>query len=204
MTFYEKRQRFESLSIKIGAVFSKLGLSPNQWTMLTIIPALVALYFLFSSQFLYAAIFFIISGFLDMVDGAVARVMGKVTKLGAYLDTMMDRYVEAVIILGLLFVPLPGFVFPAPVWLFLYFMGSMMTTYAKSAAKEKDLVDKELKGGILERAERMLVLFVGILLAIVDLTYLTYVVVLLAILTNFSAIQRAVIAKRATEKKAAF
>lgn len=203
MTFYEKRQRFESLSIKIGAVFSKLGLSPNQWTMLTIIPALVALYFLISSQFLYAAIFFIISGFLDMVDGAVARVMGKVTKLGAYLDTMMDRYVEAVIILGLLFVPLPGFVFPAPVWLFLYFMGSMMTTYAKSAAKEKDLVDKELKGGILERAERMLVLFVGILLAIVDLTYLTYVIVLLAILTNFSAIQRAFIAKRATEKKAA-
>ena len=204
MTFYENRQRFEDLSIKIGAVFSKMGLSPNQWTMLTIIPALLALYFLVNSQFLYAAIFFIISGFLDMVDGAVARVMGKVTKFGAYLDTMMDRYVEAVIILGLLFVSLPSFVMPASAWLFLYFMGSMMTTYAKSAAKEKEIVEKELKGGILERAERMLILFAGILLAIVNLTYLTYVVVILAILTNFSAIQRAIIAKRAAEKKSIF
>ncbi|MCK5547723.1 MAG: CDP-alcohol phosphatidyltransferase family protein [Thermoplasmata archaeon] len=201
MTFYENRQRFENLSVKIGALFSRLGLSPNQWTMLTIVPAIVALYFLVNSQFLYAAVFFIISGFLDMVDGAVARVMGKVTKLGAYLDTMMDRYVEALIILGLLFVPLPAFYIPASAWLFLYFMGSMMTTYAKSAAKEKEIVDKELKGGLLERAERLVILFVGILLAIIDVTYLGYVIVLLAILTNLSALQRAYLAKKAAGKK---
>jgi archaetidylinositol phosphate synthase len=201
MTFYEKRQRFENLSVRIGAAFSRLGLSPNQWTMLTIIPALLALYFLVNSQFLYAAVFFILSGFLDMVDGAVARVMGKVTKLGAYLDTMMDRYVEALIVLGLLFVSLPDFVIPASAWLFLYFMGSMLTTYAKSAAKEKELVDKELRGGILERAERLLILFIGILLAIVDKTYLVYVIVLLAVLTNLSALQRAYIAKRSVGKK---
>jgi phosphatidylglycerophosphate synthase len=201
MTFYKNRQMFEDISVKIGVVFSKLGLSPNQWTMLSIIPAFVALYFLVNSQFLLAAVFFIFSGFLDMVDGAVARVMGKVTKLGAYLDTMMDRYVEALIILGLLFVSLPEFIIPASAWLFLYFMGSMLTTYAKSAAKEKEIVDKELKGGILERAERLLILFVGILLAILDKTYLTYVLVLLAILTNVSAIQRAYIAKKGSEKK---
>lgn len=201
MTFYENRQRFENLSVKIGMVFSKLRLSPNQWTFLSIVPAFVALYFLVNSQFLYAALFFIFSGFLDMVDGAVARVMGKVTKLGAYLDTMMDRYVEALIVLGLLFVSLPDFYLPATAWLFLYFIGSMMTTYAKSAAKEKELVDKELKGGVLERAERLLILFVGILLAIFDKTYLTYVLVLLAVLTNFSAIQRAYIAKKGAEKK---
>jgi archaetidylinositol phosphate synthase len=169
--------------------------------MLTIVPAIVALYFLVNSQFLYAAVFFILSGFLDMVDGAVARVMGKVTKLGAYLDTMMDRYVEALIILGLLFVPLPAFYIPASAWLFLYFMGSMMTTYAKSAAKEKEIVEKELKGGLLERAERLVILFVGILLAIIDVTYLMYVIVLLAILTNLSALQRAYMAKKAAGKK---
>ena len=203
MTFYANRQRFENLSVKIGAAFSRLGLSPNQWTVLTIVPAIVALYFLVNSQFLFAAIFFIVSGFLDMVDGAVARVVGKATKRGAYLDTMMDRYVEAVIILGLLFVPLPGLVIPASAWLFLYFIGSMMTTYAKSAAKGKGIVDKELKGGILERAERMVILFIGILLAIFDISNLTYVIVLLAILANVSALQRAYLAWQAAGKKLA-
>ncbi len=200
MTLNENRQRFENMSVKIGAAFSKARLSPNQWTMLSIVPALIALYFLVNSDFLMAAIFFLVSGFLDMVDGAVARVMGKVTKLGGYLDTMMDRYVEALIVLGLLFVSLPDFYIPASAWLFLYFMGGMLTTYAKSAAKEKDLVDRELRGGLLGRAERLLILFIGILLAIVDKTYLTYVIVLLAILANFTAIQRAYIAKKASGK----
>jgi archaetidylinositol phosphate synthase len=200
MTLYENRQRFEKLSVKIGAIFSRLGLSPNQLTLLSIIPAFVALYFLVKSEFLLAAIFFIASAFLDMVDGAVARVMGKVTKLGAYLDTMVDRYVEALIVLGLLFVNLPGFYLPANAWLFLYFMGSMMTTYAKSAAKEKELVEKELKGGILERAERLILLFVGILLAIQDPLYLTYMLVLLAVLANISALQRMHIAKKGSGK----
>ncbi len=201
MTFYGKREKFENISLKIGVIFSKLGLSPNQWTLISIIPALVALYFLTRSEFLYAAAFFLFSAFLDLVDGSVARVMGKVTKVGAYLDTMMDRYVESLIIIGLLFVGLPGFVFPAAVWLFLYFMGSMLTTYAKSAAMEKGLVDKELKGGILERAERLIILFAGILLAIFDTTYLTYTIVLLAFLTNFSALQRAYSAKKMAERK---
>jgi archaetidylinositol phosphate synthase len=143
-----------------------------------------------------------VSAFLDMVDGAVARVMGKVTKFGAYLDTLMDRYVEALIVLGLLFVGLPDFFLPSAAWLFIYSMGGMLTTYAKSAAKEKELVEKEIKGGLLERAERLIILFVGILLAIVDKSYLTYVIVALAVLANVSALQRAWIARNASMKRA--
>jgi len=190
MTLYKKRQRFGGVSLAIGSIFSRAGLSPNQWTILTIVPTLLSLHYLMRSEFLLAALFLIIAGFLDMVDGAVARVMGKVTKLGAYLDTMMDRYVEALIILGLLFVALPDFYFPSSVWLFLYFMGSLFTTYAKAAAKEKELVDEELKGGILERAERLLILFAGIVLAHFNVMYLTYIIVALAVLTNISALQR--------------
>ena len=190
MTLYKKRQRFGGVSLAIGSIFSRAGLSPNQWTILTIVPTLLSLYYLMRSEFLLAALFLIIAGFLDMVDGAVARVMGKVTKLGAYLDTMMDRYVEALIILGLLFVALPDFYFSSSVWLFLYFMGALFTTYAKAAAKEKELVEEELKGGILERAERLLILFAGIVLAHFNVLYLTYIIVVLAVLTNISALQR--------------
>lgn len=190
MTLYKGRERFQGFSVKIGIAFAKLRLSPNQWTLLSLIPILVALYFLIREQFLWAALFFIISSFLDLVDGSVARVTGQVTKLGAYLDTVVDRYVEGIIIFGLLFASLPHWVFPVQAWIFLYFFGALMTTYAKAAAKEKDLVEEEMRGGIMERAERLIILFIGILLAYYNPLYLTWIIALLAVLTNVSALQR--------------
>lgn len=197
MTFYKNRGKFQGLSIKIGIGFSKLRLTPNMWTGISLIPVMIAVYYLLYQNFLAAAILFIISSFLDMVDGSVARVTGKVSKLGAYLDTVVDRYVEGIIIFGLLFAGLPGFYLPASAWIFLFFFGGLMTTYVKAAAKEKDLTGgRELKGGLLERAERLIILFVGILLAIWNPLYLTYVLVVLAVLTNFTAVQRMIIATK--------
>jgi phosphatidylglycerophosphate synthase len=191
MSLYKKRERFNRLSIKVGLVFSRLGLSPNQWTLLTLLPALAAFYFILQQNFVAAFIFFAAAAFFDLIDGSVARVTGKVTKKGAYLDTIIDRYVEFIIILGLFLVPLPGFYMPATFWLFLYLFGGMMTTYAKAAAKEKELIEgKELKGGLLERAERLMILFVGILVAYFSLLWLTIILAILAVLTNVTAIQR--------------
>jgi archaetidylinositol phosphate synthase len=190
MTLYKKRESFSNLSIRIGIAFSKLRLSPNQWTLISLLPVMAAVYFLANRDFLVAAGLFLLSGFLDLVDGSVARVTGRVSKLGAYLDTVVDRYVEAIIILGLFFVGIPAFFIPGNAWLFIYLFGGMMTTYVKAAAKEKELAEREIKGGILERAERLMILFIGILLATLDLQYLTYVIVLLAVLANISTLQR--------------
>jgi phosphatidylglycerophosphate synthase len=190
MTLYKKRSKFSGFSVKIGVVFSKVGLSPNQWTLVSLIPVVIAFWFLIRESFLIAAVFFIISAFLDLVDGSVARATGRVSKLGAYLDTVVDRYVEGIIVFGLLFASLPAFYIPVYAWIFLYLFGGLMTTYVKAAAKEKGIIGDELKGGLLERAERLLILFVGILLAAVDPLFLTYVIALLAVLTNISALQR--------------
>jgi phosphatidylglycerophosphate synthase len=201
MTLYKNRERFSRLSVKVGVAFARLGLSPNQWTLVTVLPALAAVWFLIKEQFLWAALFFLIAAFIDIVDGSVARVTGRVTKLGAYLDTIIDRYVEGLVVFGLLFaslpaLPLPWLGMPAHAWIFIYFFGALMTTYAKAAAKEKELVEKELRGGLLERAERLIILFIGILLAHFDPFYLTYVIVILAVLANVSALQRIWIASR--------
>jgi len=197
---YTARERFEKLSVKTGIVFSKLPLSPNQWTVISLIPAIASAYFLAGSEFLIAAGFFILAGFLDLVDGSVARVTGKVSRFGAYLDTVVDRYVEALIVLALLFVALPdpGFFVPISAWVFIYFFGSIMTTYVKAAAKEKEIVKEgiELKGGVLERAERLIVLFAGIVLAAFNPAYLSITIILLAVLANISALQRIMIARR--------
>ena len=201
MTMYSHREKFEKISIKVGMIFAKLRLSPNQWTLFSLLPALIAFYFLMQGQFLLGAAFFVVSAFIDMVDGAVARVTGRVTKFGAYLDTIVDRYVEGLVLLGLVFAALPGFLIAHYVWIFIVLFGGMMTTYVKAAAKEKNLVeDKELKGGLLQRAERLIILFIGLLLAAFDPLYLTYILVLLAVLTNLSACQRFYIAWRQYRK----
>lgn len=201
---YKNREKFNSISVKVGLIFSKIPLTPNQWTMLSIVPVLIAAYFIAKEEFLYGAIAFIVAAFLDLVDGSVARVTGRTSKFGAYLDTIMDRYVEGIIIFSLLFVPLPGIFFGdyflgAEKIIFIFFFGTFLTSYVKAAAKEKALVQEELKGGLLERAERMILLFVGILLAIIDLQYLTFVLALLAMLTNITALQRILKAKKSTK-----
>jgi phosphatidylglycerophosphate synthase len=199
MSLYKRRERFGGLSERIGNAFAKLRLSPNHWTALSLVFVAIAFYFLATESFLFAGLSFFVSIFLDIVDGAVARATGKASKKGAYFDTVVDRYVEGIIVFGLLFAALPMFIYPAFVWIFLYFFGALMTTYAKSAAKEKGLVERELKGGLLERAERVLMLFGGIILAHFDPFYLTSVLVILAILTNVSAIERIGIALRKRE-----
>ncbi len=204
MVLFKNRQKFAGFSIKVGIVFSKVGLSPNQWTLFTLVPTFIALYFLVKESFLLAAIFFIAASFIDLIDGSVARVTGRVTKLGAYLDTIVDRYVEGLIIFGLLFASLPNlvissFTIPLSALVLIFFFGSAMTTYSKAAAKEKELTEKEIKGGILERAERLIFLFIGILLAIYNPLYLTYVIAILALLSNVTAIQRIWIACRSSK-----
>ena len=190
MTLYRQRERFQDLSIRIGMAFSRLRLSPNQWTMLSILPVIAGLWFLYYSQFLQAALLLLLSSFLDLVDGSVARVTGRVSRLGAYFDTIVDRYVEFIIVLGILLAGIPGFLIPSAAWILLYLFGAMMTTYVKAAAMEKGLTEREIRGGIFERAERLILLFVGLLLASLEPLYLTYTVALLAVLTNISAVQR--------------
>ncbi len=199
----QHREKFQQLSIKIGVVFSKTGLSPNQWTLLSVLPAIACFYLLTQNNFLAAAAFFAAAAFLDFVDGSVARVTGRVTKFGAYLDTITDRYIELLIILGIFFIPLQPFFLSIQAWLLLYLFGSTMTTYAKAAAKEKDLVKKELKGGTLERAERMILLFAGILAANYNSMFLGTAIVALAIGSNLTALQRILKAMETREEAAA-
>jgi len=185
-----KRDLFKGLEKKVGRIFSYLPLSPNQWTLLSVFFALISLYFLINQNLILTIVFFIFACFLDFVDGAVARYKNISTKVGAYLDTVCDRYVEGILLFGMLFLPLPEILFPSYIWIFLILFGSMMTTYAKATAKEKDLVSQELKGGILSRGERIILLIISLIIGIFNFTFMVYVLIVVAILANFTALQR--------------
>ena len=187
---YLKREIFDGLSEKIGKSFSKIPMSPNQWTILSLILSVVTAYFLIKQDFVYASVVFFFMACLDIIDGSVARVSQKATKFGAYLDTVMDRITEFLVVFGLFFVNLPDFLLSSKRWLLILFFGSQMTTYVKAAAFEKKLTDKELRGGILERPERLILLFIVILLLNFSTTDSLYVLILAAVLTNLTALQR--------------
>ncbi len=177
-----RREDFGWLSVKVGIMFSRLPIGPNGWTLFSLVPAVLTLVFLAFRNFSLAAIFFAIAAFADVVDGAVARVTGRVTRKGAYLDTMVDRYVEFLVLLGFLFI------FPV-FWVFLALFGSMITTYSKAAAAEK--LEAEVKEGILGRVERLVLLLLTILLLAFSMFMQAfYLLVALAVLSNVSAMQR--------------
>ena len=189
------RNWFKGLEAITAKTFAVLPVTPNQYTAISIVFALICAYQLFVGNYWLALLFFALALGMDFVDGAVARFKNLSTAKGAYLDTIVDRYVEAILLFGLLFTGLPEFYLPGAVWIFLALFGSTMTTYAKAAAKEKGL--SEVKGGLMSRAERSILYIAIIILANFSKDSSTILVALLAILSNFTAWQRIFKALRA-------
>jgi archaetidylinositol phosphate synthase len=188
---YKKRKYFTDVSKNLGYIFSKLPISPNQWTISSLFLALILFYFLVNQNFLVSFILCIFTISIDMIDGAVARATNRATKFGAYLDTIIDRFIEFFIIFGLFFTIYPIFIFSSETWLMILLFGSMMSTYSKPAAFEKGLVKKELKGGgILEHTDRLILFLIIILISYFSLEYAIYLIALTSILTIVSFAQR--------------
>jgi len=194
---YFKRKYFDKLSKKIGITFSKLSLSPNQWTLSSLILVVISFYFLVNQNFLIATIVFAFTISIDMIDGAVARVTNRVTIFGGYLDTIIDRLIEFIMILGLFLNQYPDFIIPINIWLLFLLFGSLMITYAKSSAFEKGMIKKELKGGgILEHPDRLILILAIILISNFSMLYASYLIVITTILVGITALQRFVIVIR--------
>ena len=188
----------EKLSVKLGLLFSHVGLSPNTWTVLAIIPALIGFVSLVMyHNLLWALLFFMASGIIDAIDGGVARVTSRVSAMGAFLDGVIDRYVEFLLYLGLLFFLMAGepeFLVPSYVWINILLFGAIMPTFIRAYADHRKVVtdprDLRRMGGLLERAERLTLLYIGLLLGMFNAMWLVYIVVAAAILANFTAFQR--------------
>jgi len=188
----------EAASVKIGMIFDGVGLSPNQWTVVSLIPAIIGFVALLYSQLLLGAVLFLLSGLIDAIDGAVARVTGAVSNLGAFLDGVIDRYVEILLYFGLLFYMMSycGFTIFVPhyYWVALLIFGAIMPTFVRSYADHRGVVtepeDHKRMGGLIERAERLGFIFAGMILGVFNPLFLVFMVMMTAILSNVTAIQR--------------
>jgi phosphatidylglycerophosphate synthase len=152
--------------------------------------AVLSCWFLIKNNIPAAIFLFLIAAFLDLVDGSVARHRNIAKKSGAYLDTIIDRYVEGILLFGMLFLPLPVVLLPSYIWIFLVLFGSLATDYVKAAGREKGLAVQELKGGLLSRGERIILFLTVLILGIFNFSWMVYLLIIMAALTNLTAFQR--------------
>jgi phosphatidylglycerophosphate synthase len=147
-------------------------------------------------QLAMGLVLFALSAFIDIVDGTVARITKQATDMGAFIDGVVDRYVELMLYLGLLFYLGRGvFLYLSyDAWFMLLIFGALMTSFVRAYADHRSVVKDpaELKrmGGLLERLERLMLLYFGMFLGLFDLRWLMIAIVITAVLANATALQR--------------
>lgn len=160
----------------------RIGLHPNQLTILGLVGATGAAFLVSQGWFVWGGVVILLTGPIDALDGALARRRGEPQEFGAFVDSVTDRYSELVLYAGLLWVALAradqSFV------LAVYFaaFGSVLVSYVRARAQSLGF---EAKGGLLSRVERFL-LMAGFLL----LNEPEYGVTFIAIGANLTALQR--------------
>ncbi len=187
--------------------FASFGLGPNAWTALSIVPAFIGFSALIYHRLEIGLIFFVLSGFMDMIDGAVARATNSASTKGAFIDGVLDRYVELLLILGLTIYLGRTELLSAPseAWMILLLFGAVMTSFVRAYADHrgiiKDPVEQKRMGGLIERAERLMLLYVAMFLGLFNLGGMMIVLAITAALANATAIQRTIFVLRHGEGK---
>ena len=187
------QRKYYVMAEKVSLPLVKAGVSPNHITFLGMLLSFVSgLFFALGAIFL-GGFFLWLSAIMDPIDGTVARLSGKVSRFGALFDSTLDRYSEFFVFFGLMFYFVNSWVIAA---VMLALMGSIMVSYVK--ARAESLGQKEVRG-LMQRPERIILLLTGAILntplnnlffpGSPDAT-LQWTVVILAVLTNITALQR--------------
>ncbi len=186
------------LTLEAKAAHS-IGLTPNIVTLIGLALALLSAsaYAVAQGQplwILLATILLLASGFCDALDGVIARIYQQTSMFGGFLDSLMDRYADAAVYAGVIVGGLCD-----PLWGLAALAGSMMVSYSRARAEAAEIKMESV--GLAERAERMLILSIASLAAIFWLSALNIGIILLAVLSNFTVLQRGLHVYNSLKKK---
>ena len=159
---------------------SRLNINPNIVTIISPFIAIISAILFASGNLIGGALFILFSGFLDVVDGAVARYHNRASPFGAFLDSTMDRFADAFIFIGIIY---GGYCD----WLVgvLAIHSAITVSYVRARAESQGV---ECNIGIAERAVRMIILMLGAVIAVIFhsniiFTYFIYILVILSYIT---------------------
>jgi CDP-diacylglycerol--glycerol-3-phosphate 3-phosphatidyltransferase len=173
-------------------VFRDSPITPNMLTLFGLVITGVGALLVAMGQLLVGGVVLAFAGLFDIFDGALARASGKVYRYGAFLDSTVDRYSEGVVYLGILIYFLDQHDGLRPIIVLIALAGSFLVSYVRARAQSLGFT---CDVGILARPERVVIIVAGLLLESMGIkiggwTPLTVALVILAVGTNFTAIQR--------------
>jgi CDP-diacylglycerol--glycerol-3-phosphate 3-phosphatidyltransferase len=178
------QDRFINLLSPLTMLFSKWGLRPNHFTFAGVVITSLGAAAFMMGYLRPAGIFILFGGFCDTIDGSLARTTGKASRFGSLLDSTVDRYSEFIMYLGIAayFIGFGDYSTSAAVYLAL--CGSFMVSYARGRAESLGF---EAKLGLMQRPERIVLIGLG---ALIHITAFKIAIWLVAVLANFTALQR--------------
>jgi archaetidylinositol phosphate synthase len=197
----KKVQDMLTLEAKVA---HKIGLTPNIVSLIGLALAFfsAAAYAIAQNQpiwLLLAVILLLASGFCDTLDGVLARIYQQQSVFGGFLDSLLDRYADAVVYAGVIIGGLCD-----PLWGLAALAGSLLVSYSRARAEAAGIKMESI--GVAERAERMIILAAASIVAIfwpsiLNIGTLNIGIILLAVLSNFTVLQRGVHVYRVLKKK---
>ncbi|MFZ0450905.1 MAG: CDP-alcohol phosphatidyltransferase family protein [Desulfatiglandaceae bacterium] len=209
------RERFLTLTRPAADFLARLHVHPNTLSLLGLVLSGLAAILYGTGSFFWAAWIVVLAGTCDVLDGEIARLTGKTSRFGAFFDSSLDRFSEIIIFLGLAWYFSGGQLSPllrglgtagtlspiAVLFIILAIGGSFMVSYTRARAEGLGL---ECKVGFMQRPERITLLVIGSLLGSIPdlgLFLMKLTLFLLALLSNFTALQRILHVKKQLSKE---
>lgn len=167
----------------LNPIAKNININPNIVTVISPFVALIAAYGFANKLLILGCVAILLSGFLDVMDGAIARYHGKASKFGAFLDSTVDRFADTIIYIGIIF---GGYCD----WFvgILAIHSAICVSYVRARAESQGA---ECNIGIAERAVRLIILMIGAFVGyFAGDIYFTYIIYILVILSYFTVVQR--------------
>ncbi len=185
--------RLDPILYGTSRFIQKIGLRPNTLTFIGLGGNAVAGWALAEGEWLPGAGLVILAGFFDVLDGAVARNCHETTSFGSFLDSVIDRYSDLSILIGLLIFYSRSAQLGYQVLLGIAIMGTALVPYTR--ARAENLIPR-CTTGLMERPERVLLIFFGTAIPAI----MPLVIWILAIFTNVTVVQRILYTRRYMER----
>jgi archaetidylinositol phosphate synthase len=186
------KEKVQKILTAEARVARKIGLTPNAISLIGIILAFLSALAYVQWQnnnfnLLLATFLLLLSGFCDALDGVLARLYQKITVFGGFLDSLLDRYADAIVYAGIIIGGLCDVL-----WGLIALTGSLLVSYSRARAEAAGIRMESV--GLAERAERMIILAIATIIAFFwqPQTAMNWGIILLAILSNLTVLQRSI------------
>jgi len=184
------KKRVQAMLTTEAKAAHKIGLTPNRVSATGIVLAFLSAlaYTAWQTNTFYlllATVLLLLSGFCDALDGMLARLYHETTPFGGFLDSLLDRYADAVVYAGIIIGGLCD-----PLWGLTALIGSLLVSYTRARAEATGIKMESI--GLAERAERIIILATATVTAAFwqPKTVMNAGIILLAVLSNLTVLQR--------------